>query len=167
VALKNGSDGQFRSGPKKSNGSYKGFFLPRNIEKYKGDPNNIVYRSLMELRAMQHFDTHPDVLEWSSEETIIPYECPVSDKIRRYFVDFLVKCRLKTGEVVIYLIEVKPYSQVQPPVVPKTRSAKRVNRYKREVATYLVNEAKWSAATRVCEKRGWQFKILTEKTLRF
>jgi hypothetical protein len=167
VSAKNTSDEQFRDGPRKVRGSYKGFFLPRNLSKYRGNPNNIVFRSLMELRAMRFFDAHPGVLEWSSEETVIPYECPLTGKLRRYFVDFLVKMRSASGEVITYLIEVKPLAQVKQPEIPKKRNAKRIERYKREAETYLINEAKWAAATTACEKRKWVFKIITEKTLRF
>jgi hypothetical protein len=42
---------------------------------------------------------------------------------------------------------------------------KKKRRYIKSVQTWLVNEAKWKAATKVCEKKGWSFQILTEKQL--
>ena len=46
---------------------YKGRFLPKNYQKYRGDYNNIIYRSSWELRVMKYFDEHPHVIWWASE----------------------------------------------------------------------------------------------------
>ena len=34
-----------------------------------------------------------------------------------------------------------------------------------EQLTYVKNQAKWEAATKFCNKKGWEFKILTEKDI--
>jgi len=36
---------------------YKGKFKVKNPQKYKGNPSNIIYRSLMELRFMKWCDS--------------------------------------------------------------------------------------------------------------
>lgn len=87
----------------------KGRFKPRNPNKYRGDPTNIIYRSGWELKVMMSFDHDPSVLEWSSEETIIPYMSPRDGAYHRYFPDF--KVRLKEG---IFLVEVKPLKDLSP-----------------------------------------------------
>ena len=38
--------------------SYKGKYNPRNPEKYKGNPHNIIYRSLWERKFMVYCDTN-------------------------------------------------------------------------------------------------------------
>ena len=53
--------------------SYKGRFKPKHYKKYKGDPTKVIYRSMWELRFMKYCDKNPSILEWSSEEIIIPY----------------------------------------------------------------------------------------------
>ena len=53
--------------------SYKGRFKPKEYKKYKGDPTKVVYRSMWELRFMKYCDSNPSILEWSSEEIVIPY----------------------------------------------------------------------------------------------
>ena len=68
--------------------AYKGKFKPHNPFKYVGDPTNIIYRSLWELRFMRYLDSHPNVTQWASEEITIPYFSPVDKKIHRYFPDF-------------------------------------------------------------------------------
>lgn len=141
---------------------HKGFFRPSHPEKYKGDVNNIVYRSSWELTCMARFDRNPCFIEWSSEETVIPYISPKDRKRHRYFVDFKVKKKCpKTGVVTTYLVEVKPRSQVLEPK-PKKKVTKK---YLYEVHRYGINKAKWDAAIEYCKDRGWQFLILTEDDL--
>ena len=61
--------------------SYKGRYTPANPKKYKGNSRNIVYRSLWERKFMVYCDTSKNILEWGSEEIIIPYISPVDGKI--------------------------------------------------------------------------------------
>lgn len=143
--------------------TYKGFFKPKNPSKYKGDPTNIIYRSSWELKLMAYLDTHPEILEWSSEEFCIPYRSPVDNKIHRYFPDFKVK-KAVGNLVETIVIEVKPRSQSVPPTL-KAPKSKPTKRYLREVMTYGINEAKWKAASEYCADRKWKFMVMTEKEL--
>ena len=63
--------------------TYKGFFKPKNPQKYRGDPTNIIYRSGWELKLMLYLDEHKDVVNWGSEELIIPYRSPIDGKVHR------------------------------------------------------------------------------------
>ena len=110
---------------------------------------------------MIYADTHPGVVEWSSEETIIPYLSPKDNQLHRYFVDFWIKVKQKDGNIGQFLIEVKPKSQVNPPKVKKRKTA----RYLQECLTYEINQAKWEAARQFCAKKGMKFQILTEDHL--
>lgn len=141
--------------------NYTGVFKPKNMMKYRGDVKNIVYRSSWELKFMVYLDNHKDVLEWSSEELIIPYRSPVDNRIHRYFPDFYVKRKDKDGKVETLIIEIKPKSQTRPP----EKISKPNKRYIKEVFTWGVNEAKWKAAKEYCEDRKYKFLILTEKEL--
>ena len=87
--------------------SYKGWFKPQNPKKYKGDPNNIVYRSSWELRVMKWLDEHPNILWWASEELPIRYVSPVDNKIHRYFPDFIARVK-ENGKETTMVLEVKP-----------------------------------------------------------
>lgn len=141
--------------------TYKGFYKPKNPSKYLGDPTNIVYRSSWERQCMLYFDKNPNILEWGSEEIIIPYRSPLDNRVHRYFVDFVIKAKTASGQIETTLVEVKPYIQTQP---PKSQQRK-TRRYLNEVTTYLVNEAKWKAATEFCKDRKWKFQIITENDL--
>ena len=138
--------------------AYSGRFVPTKPQKYLGNPTNIWYRSLWERRVMVHLDTNSSVLEWSSEEIVIPYLSPVDSRYHRYFPDFFV--RTTTGAIIL---EVKPRAQS---IMPEKKDNKRVTkRYLEEVMTYGINQAKWKAAIEYCEDRGWKFKVITEKEL--
>jgi hypothetical protein len=145
--------------------AYKGTFQPKHAGKYRGDPSKIVYRSSWELKLMMHLDSHPDVLEWASEEIVIPYRSPVDGKIHRYFPDFYVKKRNTSGDIEKVIIEVKPAHQVKVPTIQETKNRKPSRKYINEVLTYTVNQAKWEAAKTYCLDRQWKFMIMTEKEL--
>jgi hypothetical protein len=141
--------------------TYKGKFRTKNPEKYRGDINNIVYRSLWELRFMKWCDLNDSVQEWGSETVIVPYVSPVDRKIHRYFVDFYIKVKNKTGNIQKYLIEIKPERFTKPPEIPQRKTKKFID----EVFQYGVNEAKWKAAFEFCQDRNMKFMVLTEKDL--
>jgi len=141
--------------------TYKGKYRVKLPEKYRGDINNIIYRSLWELRFMKWCDENPSILEWGSETVIIPYISPVDRKVHRYFVDFFIKVRNKSNEIQKYLIEIKPERFTKPPEIPKKKTKKFID----EVFQYGINDAKWKAAFEYCQDRGIKFMILTEKDL--
>lgn len=138
----------------------QGVYKVKNKAKYKGDVNNVIYRSSWELKYMFQLDNDENVLEWSSEEVIIPY-VTADNKVHRYFTDFKVK--RKSGEQIITeIIEIKPYKETIPPVLTEGKKTKTKIR---EVLTWDVNQRKWAAARKYCEKMGWRFVIVTEKNI--
>ncbi len=140
--------------------SYKGRFTPKNPKKYAGDPGNIVYRSLWELKVMKYLDENNNVIHWASEELVIPYVSPVDNKVHRYFPDFIVKVLNKEGKETTLVLEVKPEKQTRPP-----SQKRKTKQFLKEVVAYTINEAKWKAAEMFCLEHGWKFKIITEKEL--
>ena len=106
-------------------------------------------------------DNNPAILEWGSEEIIIPYRCPTDGKLHRYYPDFYIKVREKSGITSKYIIEIKPKKQTIPP----NESSKKTTAYKSSALRFLKNKAKWSAAEDYCEDRQMKFLILTEDHL--
>ena len=141
--------------------SYKGKYQPSFPKKYKGDPQNIVYRSLWERKFMIYCDTNENILEWFSEEIAVPYRSPIDNKIHRYFPDFYIKVKESNGSIKKYLIEIKPKKQTIEPQVQKRKT----KGYIYEVYEYAKNQAKWKAAEEWCADRGYEFKVLTEDNL--
>ena len=91
---------------------YQGKYKVKNYQKYKGDPTNVIYRSSWELKFLKYCDLNDNVLEFGSEEVIVPYMSPLDNRIHRYFPDFYIKVREKNGKIKKYLIEIKPKKQV-------------------------------------------------------
>lgn len=134
----------------------QGIFNPTNPQKYKGDVNNIVFRSSWEDYFANFLDKNPHVVEWSSEELQIPYFNPILNRPATYFPDFWVKYRDLNNNIQIEVIEIKPSKQVEKPT----------NRSRRETReTWCVNAAKWEAAIQFCAKHKMKFRVLTEKSL--
>lgn len=149
--------------------AYNGRFRPKNPEKYKGDPSNIIYRSLWELKFFKWCDEHPDTIWWQSEELVVPYTSPIDNRIHRYFPDVVVKMKSRDGDdTKTIMVEIKPHKQTLPPDVKKknaTPTGRISRRYLNEVKTWGVNDAKWKAAKQFCAQRGWEFVIMTEREL--
>jgi hypothetical protein len=98
-------------------------------------------------------------MRWSSEEIVVPYVKPIDGEIHRYFPDAYIEVKSPTG-VKKFLIEIKPKQQCAPP-----KSRRKTRRYLSEVTTFVTNQAKWDAATKYANERGWVFLVLTEDHL--
>lgn len=133
-------------------------------ERYIGKlRNKIIIRSFYEYKFITDYcdsATSP-IIKWSSEEQIVHYKGK-DGRLHRYFLDFYIE--LKNGKKVkTYLIEIKPYEQVH-------LNKNKVKKMRRKKAQYLLeqyekNLRKWQAAEKWCNKKGWIFKIITEKEL--
>ena len=137
---------------------HQGRFSPKFPQKYRGDPTNIIYRSSWELRMMRYLDSNSNVLEWASEEVVVPYISPMDNRPHRYFPDFIARVKRPDGTIRNVMIEVKPKVQTKEPKV----QPKKTKRYITEVTTWAVNQAKWRAAKEYCDNRNWDFTIMTE-----
>ena len=142
--------------------SYKGKYKPENPKKYKGDPTNIIYRSLWERKFMRYCDLNESVNQWQSEEFFIPYKSPLDNRYHRYFPDFFVKYKDKFGKIRTMVIEIKPKSQVE---MPERNPKRRTKAWAQRVQTWVVNQAKWEAAKEYCADRNYEFRIMTEEDL--
>lgn len=136
--------------------AYSGKYKVKNREKYDGNPDNVVYRSLWERHCFKWCDSSSEVVRWSSEEVVIPYLYEVDKRYHRYFMD--LKIVYSTGRTV--LVEIKPEKETKPPV-----GQRRTKKYITEGLTYVKNMNKWIAAQEYAADRGWHFEIWTEKEL--
>ena len=140
--------------------AYSGKYRPTNPRKYKGDPTNVIYRSLWERKFMQWCDLNSNIKEWGSEEFFIPYRSPVDKRVHRYFPDFYCeRIDPKTGKLIKEIIEVKPKRETLP---PKSKGKTLL----KEQKTYIINQVKWEAAHDYCTDRGYVFRVFTEEQIR-
>jgi len=138
----------------------QGIYIPKNKEKYRGN-DYPRYMSSWELKLFRWCDDNIDVLEWSSENIVIPYVSPIDQKVHNYIVDAVIKLKTNNGTKK-FLVEVKPYKQTIPPSINKPTKSK-TQIYER--LNYIRNKAKWDAAKMWCKKRDFEFVIITEHHL--
>jgi hypothetical protein len=141
--------------------AYKGKFPIKNKLKYKGDPDNIIFRSLWERKFMKYCDSCESVLEWASEPIAIPYISPIDKRMHRYFPDFYVKILEADGTIRRSIIEIKPAKQTVAPIKPKRTTKGFIY----ESIQWSKNQAKWASARVLCEDNGMNFQIFTESDL--
>jgi len=110
---------------------------------------------------MVYCDLNENILEWGSEEIVVPYRSPVDNRYHRYFPDFYIKFKESSGKIKKMIIEIKPQKQCVEPKVQKRKT----KAYIYEVVEYAKNQAKWEAAKEWCLDRGYEFKVLTENEL--
>lgn len=146
---------------------WKGIFEIKCPNKYAGK-DQPVFRSRLELRLMSALDSSSHVIQWASEQPLIPYIHPIRtiqegrQIVWNYHPDFLIKLTNGT-KTWIELVEIKPSKQTKKPLPwGKGRSIKLANY---EAETYAVNVAKWESAIALCEQKDWVFRIITEQTL--
>jgi len=138
----------------------QGIFTPKHLDKFLG--KTAIYRSGLELKFFRFCDNNPNVLEWGSENVVVPYKSPIDNRMHRYFVDNFIVIR-EGNKIKKYLVEIKPFKQTQ---VPTTKYKKRQHLLY-EQKMYITNQAKWEAAKEYGKKKGYTFIILTEKELIF
>ena len=102
--------------------SYKGKWRPKNRNKYEGNPDKIIYRSMWERQAFRWCDDNDDIKRWSSESVVVPYRSQVDGKYHRYFVD--LKITFNDGRTL--LVEIKPKRQTKPPEKKSRRSRRKI-----------------------------------------
>ena len=131
----------------------QGIFTPTHPEKYVGkNINNITFRSSWELTLMNKCDTHPNILQWSSECMSIPYKNPLTGKNTFYVPDFLIVYIDKNGKTHSEMIEIKPLAQFDMKYA-KTRT---------DMLAVALNMAKFQAAQAFCRKHGIMFRVMSE-----
>jgi len=139
---------------------HSGKFVPKHPEKYVGDVNAIVFRSGWERKFFIWCDSNPRILHWNSEEAVIPYVSEIDNRVHKYYMDAVIEYELKDGSIERSLIEIKPFSQTQPPV-----KGKNMNTYLYAVEQYTKNISKWKYAQEYCNKNNMKFQIITEREL--
>lgn len=122
---------------------------------------HVNYKSSLELKAIRYCDWNSNVNKWSLEPFAIQYLKPTTGKFHRYYIDLVIE--FNNSEK--FLVEVKPFSQTKAPTKPRKLTDKSKLNYARNLETWLINQAKWTAAKEFCRVNGFKFIILTEKEL--
>ena len=146
--------------------NYKQGTYEPNWDKYIGTkvPR---YLSSWEKYVFEYLDRNPNVIKWGSEVVVVPYmsmaksKDGITPKKARYMVDIYAEFIGKDGKKRIEIIEVKPLAQLSKPA----RGKKKESSFIQESLTYANNIEKWKAAAKYADERGWNFRIITERSL--
>jgi hypothetical protein len=140
-------------------------WIPKNLNKYSGNVENIILRSSLEKRFALWCDRNDAITSWLSEEIIIPYISPIDNKPHRYFIDFKITTQQTDGSKKVFWVEIKPLVQTSVPKKPTRLSEKSSRTYATAIETFAINQAKWVAATKIARQNNAEFIVITEKDL--
>lgn len=146
--------------PASEGGWNQGVYKVRNARKYMSTKPP-VFRSSWEYSIMYMFDTNDNIVRWGSEIIEVPYINPIDGNPHRYFTDFFAEFKDEKGQYKKWVIEVKPLNKLSPP-----KQQRRTKTWAYQMNEYMINTAKWNAASAFCAKRGWEFKIFTEEEIK-
>ena len=130
----------------------QGKFTLKNPEKYLGTKDPL-YRSSWEFAFMKFCDESPSIAKWASEAVRIPYRNPLTGRYTIYVPDFFINYVDKGGQPHAEIVEIKPQNQSL-----KEKVGKNLNNQ----ASYILNRAKWEAATVWCRQKGLRFRVINE-----
>ena len=130
----------------------QGRFSLKNPDKYMGTKDPL-YRSSWEFAFMKFCDESPSIAKWASEAVKIPYRNPLTGRYTIYVPDFFINYVDKGGQQHAEIVEIKPQNQSL-----KEKVGKNLNNQ----ASYILNRAKWEAATVWCRQKGLKFRVINE-----
>ncbi len=155
------------SNKSKFNAKYtQGLYNPINPDKYIGNPLDIKFRSSWEYAFCRYLDTNEKIIRWACEQPIIMYH-DTKGQSHRYYPDFYYHI-MRNGDPLDYkkiIVEIKPASELIPPIRPLNETGKALENYEYAVRTHIKNKLKWSASVAFAEKMGMEFVIITEDRL--
>lgn len=138
--------------------TYTGKYVVKNRERYRGNPDDVTYRSKWEQLCFKWLEDRNDIEWWNSEDFVVPYFYEVDRKTHKYHVDLVIKW--KNGKTT--LVEIKPKKQTVAPRVKNPKSKRSLN----ETFAYIKNVNKWEAANKIAKDNGWEFVLWTEDELK-
>jgi len=130
----------------------QGRFALKNPDKYMGTKDPL-YRSSWEFAFMKFCDESTAIAKWASEAVKIPYRNPLTGRYTIYVPDFFINYVDKGGQTHAEIVEIKPQNQSL-----KEKVGKNLNNQ----ASYILNQAKWEAATVWCRQKGLKFRVINE-----
>ena len=73
--------------------------------------------------------------------------------------------RKADGSISKVVAEVKPYSETVEPVLKSNPTAKQMKNFEYALKMYNKNLSKWTYMIEYCQRKGFEFIIITEKLL--
>jgi hypothetical protein len=168
--------------PKNKN-YHQGNFIPTNKEKVMKLNSNggVYYRSSWELKIMTWLDANEKIVKWGAECIAIPYQMTHFDngdvrvKAHNYYPDFYYEIKGENGFNKKVVAEVKPMKEYLMVInlqeknleMPDaSKSIKKLKNFEYDLKMAQKNREKWNTMIKYCDKKGWDFIIITEQHLK-
>jgi hypothetical protein len=169
---------------KPNNSKYhQGNFIPQNKEKVLklNTQGGIYYRSGLELKVMTFLDSSDRISKWGAECIAIPYQLThyesngdINLKNHTYYPDFYYELSSSNGDIRKVVAEVKPMKefnmvkmiQEKKINIPEGSNLKKLKNLEYDVKMAQKNMKKWETMIKFCDKKGWEFIVITEEVLK-
>jgi TnsA endonuclease N terminal len=163
------------SAPKQP-GKYKqGLYVPKNKEKLikANSYGGVFYRSGLEQKMMIYLDSNENIKSWGAEHLRIPYEKTeynnttheLETTVHSYFPDFYYELQRSDGTISRVVAEVKPSNETVEPKLPQDATAKQLKNFEYALKMWNKNLSKWKYMIEYCQRKGFEFIIITEQHL--
>jgi hypothetical protein len=159
----------------------QGNYIPKNKEKVikLNNQGGIFYRSSWEKKIMTWLDHKVEIIKWGAECLKIPYQMTHFEngdmrvKEHSYYPDFYYEMRNSDGVLKQVVVEVKPQKEYEMVLkltegklsVPND-GLKKLKSFEYDLKTAQRNRQKWETMVKWCDKKGYDFIIITENHLK-
>jgi hypothetical protein len=160
---------------------HSGNFIPKNKDKVMklNNEGGVYYRSSWESRIMIWLDNSETISMWGAECLKIPYQMThfkdgdMTLKEHCYYPDFFYEIKQSDGTSKKVVVEVKPQKEYQMVLdlnagnmkVPQD-GLKKLKNFEYDLKMAQRNRDKWDTMIKWCNKKGYEFIIITELTLK-
>lgn len=165
------------SAPKQSTKYRQGLYVPKNLDKVikLNSQGGLYYRSGLEQKMMVYLDSNENIIFWGAEHLRVPYvktewvsetqEFKTTE--HGYYPDFYYELKRSDGTVSRVVAEVKPHSETVEPKLQEKPTSKQLKNFEYALKMYNKNLSKWKAMIEYCERKGFDFIIITEQHLKY
>jgi hypothetical protein len=166
---------------KPNNKNYnQGNYIPKNKDKVLklNTQGGVYFRSSWEKKIMTWLDYNTNITKWGAECMRIPYQMTHFDngdsKVKEhcYYPDFYYEMRIE-GVLKQVVVEVKPQKEYDM-VLKLTEGSlnvpegtlKKLKSFEYDLKQAQKNRDKWQTMIKWCNKRGYDFIVITENHLK-
>ena len=163
------------SAPNQKSKYHQGLFIPTNKDKViqLNSQNGIYYRSGLEKKFIIFLDSNPNIIKWSCENIKVPYlkteynseKMILETTQHNYYPDFYYELLKSDGTITKVVAEVKPLAETQQPKLPINPTAKQLKNFEYSIKMFNKNLSKWKYMIDYCQKKEFEFIIITEQFL--
>ena len=166
---------------KPNNKNYnQGNYIPKYSEKVMklNTQGGVYFRSSWEKKIMTWLDNNNSITKWGAECLRIPYQMTHFEngdtkiKEHSYYPDFYYEMRTIDGVLKQIVVEVKPQKEYDM-VLKLTEGSlnvpdglKKLKSFEYDLKQAQKNRDKWQTMIKWCNKRGYEFIVITENHLK-